>query len=87
MAALIADPPAIFLDEPTSGLDPRGRQALWEQIRTIRDGGAAVVLTTQYLEEADRLADHIVVIDHEDGPVSVVYSFARIHRLPLPTSD
>jgi ABC-2 type transport system ATP-binding protein len=63
VAALIADPPAIFLDEPTSGLDPRGRAALWEQIRAIRDDGAAVVLTTQYLEEADQLADQIVVID------------------------
>jgi ABC-2 type transport system ATP-binding protein len=64
VAALIADPPAIFLDEPTTGLDPRGRLALWEQIREIRDDGAAVVLTTQYLEEADRLSDEIVVIDH-----------------------
>ena len=63
VAALIADPPAIFLDEPTAGLDPRGRVALWDQIRAIRDGGAAVLLTTQYLEEADRLADDIVVID------------------------
>jgi ABC-2 type transport system ATP-binding protein len=63
VAALIADPPAIFLDEPTTGLDPRGRLALWQQIREIRDAGAAVVLTTQYLEEADQLADSIVVID------------------------
>jgi len=63
VAALIADPPAIFLDEPTTGLDPRGRSALWDQIRAIRDDGAAVVLTTQYLEEADQLADTIVVID------------------------
>ena len=64
VAALIADPPAIFLDEPTAGLDPRGRLALWEQIRSIRDDGAAVVLTTQYLDEADQLADRIIVIDH-----------------------
>ena len=64
VAALIADPPAIFLDEPTTGLDPRGRMALWDRIRAIRDGGAAIVLTTQYLEEADRLADEIIVIDH-----------------------
>lgn len=63
VAALIADPPVVFLDEPTSGLDPRGRLALWDQIRSVRDGGAAVVLTTQYLEEADRLADRILVID------------------------
>jgi ABC-2 type transport system ATP-binding protein len=63
VAALVADPPAVFLDEPTAGLDPRGRQALWEQIAAIRDGGTAIVLTTQYLEEVDRLADNIVVID------------------------
>jgi ABC-2 type transport system ATP-binding protein len=61
--ALMHDPPLLFLDEPTTGLDPRGRSTLWEQIRAIRDDGAAVVLTTQYLEEADRLADTIVVID------------------------
>jgi ABC-2 type transport system ATP-binding protein len=63
VAALIADPPAVFLDEPTTGLDPRGRAVMWDQIRAIRDAGAAVVLTTQYLEEADQLADAIVVID------------------------
>jgi ABC-2 type transport system ATP-binding protein len=53
----------VFLDEPTAGLDPRGRLALWEQIKAIRDDGAAVLLTTQYLEEADQLADSIVIID------------------------
>ena len=63
VAALIADPPAIFLDEPTTGLDPRGRAAVWSEIRAMRDAGAAVVLTTQYLEEADRLADDILIID------------------------
>lgn len=63
VAALIAEPPAIFLDEPTTGLDPRGRLAIWEEIRAIRDAGAAVVLTTQYLEEADQLADRVLIID------------------------
>ncbi len=63
VAALIARPPAIFLDEPTTGLDPRSRLGLWEEIRRMAADGAAVVLTTQYLEEADRLADHIVIID------------------------
>jgi ABC-2 type transport system ATP-binding protein len=63
VAALIADPPAIFLDEPTTGLDPRGRAAIWAEIRAMRDAGAAVVLTTQYLEEADQLADDILIID------------------------
>jgi len=63
VVALIAEPPAIFLDEPTTGLDPRGRAAIWDEIRAIRDAGAAVVLTTQYLEEADQLADQIIIID------------------------
>ena len=63
VAALIADPAAIFLDEPTTGLDPRGRLAIWAEIRAMRDAGAAVVLTTQYLEEADELADRIVIFD------------------------
>ncbi len=64
VAALIADPPAVFLDEPTTGLDPRGRLAIWEEIRAMRDAGTAVVLTTQYLEEADQLADQVIIIDH-----------------------
>jgi ABC-2 type transport system ATP-binding protein len=63
VVALIAEPPAIFLDEPTTGLDPRGRAVIWDEIRAIRDAGAAVVLTTQYLEEADQLADRIIIID------------------------
>jgi len=54
----------MFLDEPTTGLDPRSRLDLWEQIRDLRSEGTTLVLTTQYLEEADRLADHVVVIDH-----------------------
>jgi len=62
--ALIADPPVLFLDEPTTGLDPRSRGELWETIRSRVNSGTTVLLTTQYLEEADQLADEIVVIDH-----------------------
>ena len=62
--ALLADPPVLFLDEPTTGLDPRSRGELWDAIRDRVSGGTTVVLTTQYLEEADQLADEIVVIDH-----------------------
>jgi ABC-2 type transport system ATP-binding protein len=62
--ALVADPPVIFLDEPTTGLDPRGRTEMWDVIQTLVAGGTTVLLTTQYLEEADVLADEIVVIDH-----------------------
>lgn len=62
--ALVADPPVIFLDEPTTGLDPRGRADMWEVIQGLVAGGTTLLLTTQYLEEADLLADEIVVIDH-----------------------
>jgi ABC-2 type transport system ATP-binding protein len=62
-AALVARPAVLFLDEPTTGLDPRSRLALWETIEARAAGGSTVLLTTQYLEEADRLADRIAVID------------------------
>jgi ABC-2 type transport system ATP-binding protein len=62
--SLIASPPVLFLDEPTTGLDPRSRSDLWEVLRGLVAGGTTLLLTTQYLEEADQLADHIVVVDH-----------------------
>ncbi len=62
--ALVIDPPVLFLDEPTTGLDPRSRLGLWAVIERLVAGGTTVLLTTQYLEEADRLADDIAVIDH-----------------------
>jgi ABC-2 type transport system ATP-binding protein len=63
-AALGASPPVLFLDEPTTGLDPRSRLSLWDTIEDLVGGGTTVLLTTQYLDEADRLADDIAVIDH-----------------------
>jgi ABC-2 type transport system ATP-binding protein len=62
--ALVADPKVLFLDEPTTGLDPRGRADMWDVIREMVQSGTTLLLTTQYLEEADRLANEIVVIDH-----------------------
>ena len=62
--ALVAEPPVLILDEPTTGLDVRSRQQMWDVIRELVASGATLLLTTQYLEEADRLADDIVVIDH-----------------------
>src|SRR5918995_5826355 len=60
---LIGDPRIIFLDEPTTGLDPRSRRAMWQIVRDLVAGGVTVLLTTQYLEEADQLADRIGVLD------------------------
>ena len=66
-ASLVARPPVLFLDEPTTGLDPRSRLELWDVIRELVGGGTTLLLTTQYLEEADKLADNIIVIDHGRG--------------------
>jgi len=63
-ASLVQKPPVLFLDEPTTGLDLQSRQELWRTIRGLVDEGTTVILTTQYLEEADQLADRLVVIDH-----------------------
>ncbi len=63
-ASLIVQPKVLFLDEPTTGLDPRGRQEMWQVIQELVKGGVTLLLTTQYLEEADQLADEIAVIDH-----------------------
>ncbi|MGW0914719.1 ATP-binding cassette domain-containing protein [Streptomyces sp. NPDC002784] len=62
-ASLITDPEVLFLDEPTTGLDPRGRTEVWAAVRSLVGGGTTVLLTTQYLEEADQLADRISVVD------------------------
>jgi ABC-2 type transport system ATP-binding protein len=63
-ASIVITPDLLFLDEPTSGLDPRSRRHVWNIVRTLLNSGATVLLTTQYLEEADQLADRIVIIDH-----------------------
>ncbi len=63
-ASLMTRPPVLFLDEPTTGLDPTSRQRVWEAIRELLEDGVTVLLTTQYLEEADALAHRIVVVDH-----------------------
>ncbi|GAA4555611.1 ATP-binding cassette domain-containing protein [Streptomyces collinus] len=62
-ASLITEPEVLFLDEPTTGLDPRGRAEVWSSVRSLVGGGTTVLLTTQYLEEADQLADRIAVVD------------------------
>jgi ABC-2 type transport system ATP-binding protein len=63
-ASIVVTPDLMFLDEPTTGLDPRSRNQVWEIVRALVAGGTTVLLTTQYLDEADRLADRIAVVDH-----------------------
>jgi len=81
-ASLMGEPPVLFLDEPTTGLDPQGRNDLWTLLRELVDGGTTLVLTTQYLEEADRLADNIVVLDRgrivAAGPVEITLTAANL---------
>jgi len=62
-AALVHEPRVLFLDEPTTGLDPVSRKTIWDEVRALNDGGTTVFLTTQYLEEADQLADDVAIID------------------------
>ena len=67
---MIGRPELVFLDEPTAGLDPQARHATWELIEGLRAGGAAVILATHYMEEAERLADQVVIVDHGQVVVS-----------------
>jgi ABC-2 type transport system ATP-binding protein len=76
-ASLIASPPVLFLDEPTTGLDPQSRNDLWDMLRSLVREGTTLVLTTQYLEEADQLADQIVLLDH--GRVAAAGSPAELN--------
>ncbi|MFJ7587019.1 ATP-binding cassette domain-containing protein [Streptomyces sp. NPDC097617] len=90
-ASLVSRPEVIFLDEPTNGLDPRSRQDLWDLVRELRADGTTVLLTTQYLEEADRLADRVAVL--ADGRIAAegtpceLKSRVAGHRLDLTLTD
>jgi ABC-2 type transport system ATP-binding protein len=80
--ALVHEPEVLFLDEPTTGLDPTSRQTLWSEVRRLRDDGTTVFLTTQYLEEADQLADRVGIIDGgklvaEDTPAALKAQVGR----------
>jgi ABC-2 type transport system ATP-binding protein len=92
-ASLIHDPEVLFLDEPTTGLDPVSRAEMWASIRGLVSGGTTVLLTTQYLDEADRLADTIVVVDRglvvaEGTPEQLKASIGRpLVRVTLPEAD
>lgn len=90
-AGLVGEPQVIFLDEPTTGLDLRSRQELWQVVRGLSAGGSTVFLTTQYLEEADQLADRIAVLDGgrlvAEGTATELKSRVSGHRLDLVLAD
>lgn len=80
--SLIGDPPIVFLDEPTTGLDPQARIDVWNAVRGLADSGTTVLLTTQYLDEAEHLADRIAIL-HE-GRIIVDGTLADLKRLLPP---
>jgi ABC-2 type transport system ATP-binding protein len=90
-ATLIARPPVILLDEPTTGLDPRSRQQLWDLVDELRRDGTTVLLTTQYLDEADRLAQRIAVLDHgriaAEGTARELKAAVGSERLSVRVAD
>ena len=90
-AGLVGDPAVLFLDEPTTGLDPRSRQAVWQVVGELAGSGVSVFLTTQYLEEADRLADRIAVLDGgrvvAEGTSAQLKEQVAGHRLDLVLAD
>ncbi|QNP63984.1 ATP-binding cassette domain-containing protein [Streptomyces genisteinicus] len=90
-AGLVGGPEVVFLDEPTTGLDPRSRQELWQVVRELTGGGTTVLLTTQYLEEADRLADRIAVMDSgrivAEGTAAELKAGVGGHRIDVVFAD
>jgi ABC-2 type transport system ATP-binding protein len=81
--SLIGDPPVVFLDEPTTGLDPQGRIEVWAAVRDLAEDGTTVLLTTQYLEEAEELADRIAILHR--GRIIVDGTLAELKALLPPT--
>ena len=90
--ALVGDPDLLFLDEPTTGLDPQSRRQLWELIERFKAGGRAILLTTHYMEEAERLCDRVAIVDHGKvialgTPRELVASLSAEHVVELTLAD
>jgi ABC-2 type transport system ATP-binding protein len=86
--ALVGDPEILFLDEPTTGLDPQSRRSLWDLINQFRESGRTIVLTTHYMEEAERLCDRIAIVDHgkviAQGKTNELIDSVDVSHLPAP---
>ncbi len=82
--SLIGNPPVIFLDEPTTGLDPEGRIEVWTAVKELAEGGTTVLLTTQYLDEAEQLADRIAIL--QEGRIIANGTLAELKRLLPPAT-
>ncbi len=90
--ALVGDPELLFLDEPTTGLDPQSRRQLWDLIERFRAGGRSILLTTHYMEEAERLCDRVAIVDHgrviaEGTPRELIASLGAEHVLEFAVAD
>ncbi|MGH7511874.1 MAG: ATP-binding cassette domain-containing protein, partial [Gemmatimonadales bacterium] len=90
--ALVGDPELLFLDEPTTGLDPQSRRQLWELIEGFRAGGRSILLTTHYMEEAERLCDRVAIVDHgrviaQGAPRELIASLGAEHVLEFAVAD
>ena len=88
----MGDPELLFLDEPTTGLDPQSRRQLWELIERFRAGGRSILLTTHYMEEAERLCDRVAIVDHgrmiaEGTPRELIASLGAEHVLEFAVAD
>jgi ABC-2 type transport system ATP-binding protein len=91
-AALLGRPELVFLDEPTAGMDPQARHATWDLVTALKDDGVAVILTTHFMEEAERLADHVVIIDHgrtvaDGSPAALTGSAGQLRFRAEPDLD
>jgi ABC-2 type transport system ATP-binding protein len=84
LASSLSDPKVLFLDEPTTGLDPKSRQDVWEYVRQLNRQGMTILLTTRYMEQADRLANRLCIVDQgKKRPNGEKSSFSRFHTVPL----